>query len=74
VFIYVKDGRTVLHIAAQNGHSNVVETLLKRCFDVAARDKVAFWFQYNFRLHHAEFCCCTYVHSVVVVIVSKLSK
>jgi len=36
----VQDGRTLVHIAAQNGHSDVLSMLLDKHFDVASRDKV----------------------------------
>jgi ankyrin repeat protein len=33
-----KDGRTALHLAAENGHEAVVQLLLKHMVDVDAKD------------------------------------
>jgi len=39
--LYLQDGRTLVHIAAQNGHTSVLHMLFNKDFDAASRDKVA---------------------------------
>ena len=36
----MQDGRTLVHIAAQNGHAAVLTMLLDKHFGAASRDKV----------------------------------
>jgi len=36
----LQEGRTLLHLASQNGHLSVAKALIARSFDVNSRDKV----------------------------------
>jgi len=49
----IQDSRTLVHIAAQNGHAGVVSMLLNKHFNAASCDKVAFQrlIKLKFELH-----------------------